>query len=94
MTPSLIVPSILDAAAIRAELAKNPEDHGLTPATAQTLIEMSDDQLNAAALEETSHDTFWEHFWEVYEDTRRTVIASLIATQLDADTVVPDPAGA
>ena len=93
MTPSPIVPPILDAAAIRAELAKNPEDHGLTPATAQTLIEMSDDQLNAA-LEEAAHDTFWVDFWEIRNNTRSNAIASLVTVQLDANIVVSDPAEA
>lgn len=90
MTTPPITPPPLDAASIRTALTNNPEDHGLTPESAQTLIEMSDDQLNAA-LVEAAEDTFWEHFSELCYYTRCSAIESLIATHLATPT---DPEGA
>ena len=96
MTTSPIAPGpqhvkgiVLDAESIRAELTECPQGHSLTPVTAQALIEMSDDELNAA-LQGAADDTFWE----IYDDTRTRAIASLVAIQLDANIVVSDPAGA
>lgn len=77
---------VLDADSIRAELTESPQTHDLTPASAQTILEMSDDDLNAA-LQEAVDDTFWE----IYDNTRSRAIASLATAQLNA---TPDPAGA